>query len=93
MIAASRPIGTLSRPFADFARRKVPGRIHEAVVRLSHQGRIVGHIARDFTAIEGREHFAETATLKSARKRKKASNNRFPSKSQSISASATDNAR
>lgn len=69
---------TFSRAFADFARRKLPERIHEAVIRLSHQGRVVGHIARDSTAIEARERFAETAKQKSARKRKKAGKKPLP---------------
>ena len=63
---------TFSRAFADFARRKLPERIHEAVIRLTQQDRIVGHIARDSTAIEARERYPETRRQKLEKKRKKA---------------------
>jgi len=63
---------TFSRAFADFARRKLPERIHEALVRLTQEKRIVGHIARDSTAIEARERFPETPRQKRDKKRKKA---------------------
>lgn len=63
---------TFSRAFADFARRKLPERIHEALVRLKQQNRIVGHIARDSTAIEARERFPDAPALKpKAPKRRK----------------------
>lgn len=50
---------TFSRAFAEFAASALPQRLHEAVIRQSQQGRIVGHIARDATAIEARETFPE----------------------------------
>jgi hypothetical protein len=51
---------TFSRAFAEFARMQLPGFVHEALIRESYSGRLVGHIARDATAIEARERFPET---------------------------------
>ncbi len=46
---------TFSRAFGEFAAGQLPARLHEAVI-VDHQGeRLVGHIARDSTAIEARE--------------------------------------
>jgi transposase len=59
---------TFSRAFADFARRKLPERIHEALVRLTQQKRIARHIARDSPAIEACETFPETHSQKRAHK-------------------------
>ena len=46
---------TFSRAFAEFAASELPARLHEALIRQTHGERLVGHIARDSTAIEGRE--------------------------------------
>ena len=46
---------TFSRAFAEFAASELPTRLHEALIRQTHGERLVGHIARDSTAIEGRE--------------------------------------
>jgi hypothetical protein len=46
---------TFSRAFAEFAAAGVPERIHEALVKHGFADRLVGHIARDSTEIEGRE--------------------------------------
>jgi hypothetical protein len=46
---------TFSRAFAEFARSVLPGRIHEALIKRAYEDRLVGHIARDATAIEARE--------------------------------------
>ncbi len=46
---------TFSRAFAEFARSELPQKAHEAVIALTHKDRLVGHIARDATAIHGRE--------------------------------------
>jgi hypothetical protein len=46
---------TFSRAFAEFAESELPWRVHEALIKQIHAGRLVGHIARDSTAIEGRE--------------------------------------
>lgn len=46
---------TFSRAFAEFALGEFPQRVHGAMVK-AHQGeKLVGHVSRDATAIEGRE--------------------------------------
>ena len=44
-----------SRVFAEFAKTMLPQRVHEAMVKKSCAGGILGHISRDSTAIEARE--------------------------------------
>jgi hypothetical protein len=46
---------TFSRAFAEFAHSELPQKAHEALIALTHKDRLVGHIARDATAIHGRE--------------------------------------
>ena len=46
---------TFSRAFAEFADSALPSRLHEALIERTQGERLVGHIARDSTAIEGRE--------------------------------------
>ena len=45
---------TFSRAFAEFARSELPSRVHEALIKRTHEDRLVGHISRDATAIEAR---------------------------------------
>lgn len=52
---------TFSRSFAEFAVMELPQFVHEALIRDLQQDRLVGHIARDSTAIEAREALSETA--------------------------------
>ena len=54
---------TFSRAFDEFAQMELPQFVHEALIRETQQGRLIGHIARDSTAIEARERFPETETL------------------------------
>lgn len=71
---SNRPLpseATFSRAFAEFARTGLAAKAHEALIR-QHLGTIViGHIARDSTAIHARERAqysaAQTAALKEAR--------------------------
>ena len=58
---------TFSRAFEEFARMELPQFVHEALIRETQQDRLIGHIARDSTAIEAREHFPETAGAAKAR--------------------------
>jgi Transposase DDE domain/Transposase domain (DUF772) len=44
-----------SRAFAEFAHTQLTQRVHEALIRKTHEDRLVGHISRDATAIEARE--------------------------------------
>jgi hypothetical protein len=41
---------------------ELPQFVHEALIRETQHDRLIGHIARDSTAIEARERFPETAT-------------------------------
>src|SRR5271170_6093885 len=52
---------TFSRAFAEFARSELPSRVHEALIKRTHEDRMVGHISRDATAIEAREKPVKTA--------------------------------
>jgi DDE family transposase/transposase-like protein DUF772 len=62
-----------SRAFAEFALTELPQQLHAAVIVSTQKHRLIGHIARDSTAIPAREHFPETARQKAAqRKAKKA---------------------
>jgi hypothetical protein len=53
---------TFSRAFAEFAQMELPQFVHEALIRETQKNRLIGHVARDSTAIEARERFPETAT-------------------------------
>jgi Transposase DDE domain/Transposase domain (DUF772) len=44
-----------SRAFAEFSNTQLPGRVHEAFIKRSYEGGLVGHNSRDSTAIEARE--------------------------------------
>jgi hypothetical protein len=57
---------TFSRAFAEFARSELPSRVHEALIKRTHEDRLVGHISRDATAIEAREKPVKTAAPKSS---------------------------
>jgi hypothetical protein len=60
-----------SRAFAQFADMELPQQLHKAVVLDTQKGRLIGHIARDSTAIPARERFAVTAEHKKQRQEKK----------------------
>jgi len=46
---------TFSRAFATFAVDELPQKIHAAMIGLHRKPRLVGHVSRDATAIDGRE--------------------------------------
>jgi hypothetical protein len=50
-----------SRAFAEFAATQLPQQLHEAVIEATQGERLVGHIARDSTAIPARERFPEAS--------------------------------
>jgi hypothetical protein len=58
-----------SRAFAEFARTELPQQLHAEVIAATQQQRIIGHIARDSTAIPARERFPEAAQQKAAEKK------------------------
>jgi hypothetical protein len=52
---------TFSRAFAEFAAMELPQFVHEALIASTQKDRLIGHIARDSSAIEARERFPESA--------------------------------
>jgi Transposase DDE domain len=61
-----------SRAFAEFAQTQLPQQLHEAVIAVTQQERLIGHIARDSTAIAVRERYPETEQQKAAKQKQKA---------------------
>jgi hypothetical protein len=59
---------TFSRAFAEFAQMELPQFVHEALIRETQKDRLIGHIARDATAIEARERYPETPAQAAERK-------------------------
>ena len=71
---SNRPLpseATFSRVFAEFARIGLPAKAHEALIRKHLGASVIGHIARDSTAICARERAqysaAETAAFNAAK--------------------------
>jgi transposase len=60
---------TFSRAFQEFAQSELPQRLHAALIECTQRDRLIGHIARDSTAIEARENFPEPKPAKAKRKR------------------------
>jgi len=54
-VGALPSAATFSRAFAEFAACDLPARLHEALIVATQGGRLIGHIARDSSAIEARE--------------------------------------
>ncbi len=50
---------SFSRAFAEFAAMELPQLVHAALIAGTQKDRLIGHIARDSTAIEARERFPE----------------------------------
>src|ERR1700694_283773 len=59
---------TFSRAFDEFARMELAQFVHETLIRETQKDRLIGHIARDSTAIEARERYPETPTQAAAQK-------------------------
>jgi hypothetical protein len=69
---------TFSRAFAEFAQMELTQFVHQALIEETQKSRLIGHIARDSTAIEARETFpmtkeqkAELAAVKKPRQSRK----------------------
>ena len=58
-----------SRAFAEFAVTELPQRLHEAVIAATQKERLIGHIARDSTAIPAREHLSPATKQAVAQKK------------------------
>jgi len=57
---------TFSRAFAEFSQMDLPRFVHEALIADTQKERIIGHIARDSTAIYARERCLQTPSQKRA---------------------------
>lgn len=60
-----------SRALAEFAATELPQQLHQAVIDATQRDRLVGHIARDSTAIPARERFPESLPRPAERKQKR----------------------
>jgi hypothetical protein len=69
---------TFSRAFAEFAESEFAQFVHAALIQETQKERLIGHIARDSTAIEAREHYAEKPMKKSAQPTVKPKGKRGP---------------
>jgi hypothetical protein len=56
-----------SRAFAEFAETELAQQLHEAVISATQKDRLIGHIARDSTAIPVRERYPETQKQRAAK--------------------------
>ena len=65
-----------SRAFAEFAASELPQQLHEAFIALTQKDRLIGHIARDSTAIPARERFSKEAQQNKAAAKEKAEKQR-----------------
>ena len=63
-----------SRAFAEFAQTQLPQQLHEAVIAATQKERLIGHIARDSTAIPARERYPETEKQKEVKRQAKKKN-------------------
>lgn len=61
---------TFSRAFAEFARNDLGRKVHDALVKQHLSDQIIGHIARDATAVAGNEKPLKRAKKKEAPKRR-----------------------
>jgi Transposase DDE domain/Transposase domain (DUF772) len=76
---------TFSRAFAEFAEMKLAEITHETLIRETHQERLVGHIARDSSAIRAWERFPETPSQKRAQQaQSKAKKPRYSAKGRKL---------
>jgi hypothetical protein len=62
---------TFSRAFQEFAETELPQRLHQALILHTQKDRLIGHIARDSSAIAARERFPGQPKHKSIAKRKR----------------------
>jgi transposase len=60
-----------SRAFAEFAETELVQQLHAAVIEATQRERLIGHIARDSTAIPVRERYPETAAQKEEKEKRK----------------------
>lgn len=78
-----------SRAFAEFAASELPQQLHEAVIAATQKQRLIGHIARDSTAIPARERYTQQTRQNKAAEKEKAARQRR-SKARFARAKATE---
>ena len=61
-----------SRAFAEFAASQLPQHLHQALIEATQRERLIGHIARDSTAIPARERFPRSSPAKGRKTKVKA---------------------
>jgi hypothetical protein len=71
-----------SRAFAEFAATELPQQLHEAVIAATQKERLIGHIARDSTAIPARERFPEEAQKEKQKEKEKTAKRRRDKRAQ-----------
>lgn len=59
-----------SRAFEQFARTQLPQRLHSALIETTQRARLIGHIARDSTAIPVRERVSQAVKEQRAKDKK-----------------------
>lgn len=59
---------TFSRAFGEFAKGKLPEKVHEAIIKGLGSRKLAGHISRDSTAIVARERAAKKPVVEKAEK-------------------------
>lgn len=62
---------TFSRAFAEFAQSELPQWLHTALIESTQKERLIGHIARDSSAIAARERFPDPPPPKAVRGKQK----------------------
>ena len=62
---------TFSRAFSAFAEGELPDRIHESMIKENYQDKLVGHLSRDSSAINGREKSVPKSKEESAQRPKR----------------------
>jgi hypothetical protein len=73
-----------SRAFAEFAATELVQQLHAGVIEATQRERLIGHIARDSTAILVRERYPETPEQKKAKKAKKAKKGKDGKRKQAV---------
>jgi hypothetical protein len=79
-----------SRAFEEFADTELPQQLHAAVIATTQGQRLIGHIARDATAIAARERFPAPPPAKPVRKKGSKKGSKNGSKHQWRRAKAAD---
>jgi Transposase DDE domain/Transposase domain (DUF772) len=77
-----------SRVFAEFAASQLPQQLHAAVIQATQADRLIGHIARDSTAIPARERIPEAVMERKRAEKQRAGQKRKSKRTQGAFAKA-----